>query len=319
MKTIAAGAGAVLILAVLVTLSVTGAPGEPAARGTPKDLGIKTEDRNPWTNLNLNNRKESFQFAIVSDNTGGRRVGVFPRAVAKLNLLQPEFVVSVGDLIDGYSEDPGQWALEWSEFETHVARLEMPFFLCPGNHDMSNVPMRDEWKRKFGRTYYEFRYKDVLFLVVDSEDPPVYTDKTMPYRISVDQQKWAADVLAKNADVRWTFVFLHKPTWSFPGADHEKCGWLGIENALAGRKYTVFAGHKHNYAKFHRKGMEYYMLATTGGGSKLRGYADGEFDHFTWITIRGDKPVIANIMLDGVEGDAIRVLPDPETQAKGAK
>ena len=316
MKSVAASAGAALILALLVTLSVTGAPGQNAA---PKDLGIKAEDRNPWTNLNLNNASNNFQFAIVSDRTGGRRPGIFQKAVSKLNLLQPEFVVSVGDLIEGYSEDPGQWALEWSEFETHIHNLQMPFFLCPGNHDLANVPMRDEWKRKFGRTHYEFRYKDVLFLVIDSEDPPVYTkEKNIPYRISVEQQQWAANVLAQNADVRWTFVMLHKPTWSFPGVDHEEAGWAAIETALQGRKYTVFAGHKHNYAKFHRKGMEYYMLATTGGASKMRGMADGEFDHFTWITMKGDKPIIANVMLDGIEGDAIRTLPDPDSQPKPA-
>ena len=45
-----------------------------------------------------------------------------------INMLQPEFVMSVGDLIEGYSEDPGQWALEWSEFESKLDALQMPFF-----------------------------------------------------------------------------------------------------------------------------------------------------------------------------------------------
>lgn len=313
MKTIAAAGGAALILGLLLTFSVTGAPADKPA---PKDLGIETEVRNPWSNLNLNNNSGNFQFAIVSDNTGGRRVGVFGKAANKLNMLQPEFVVSVGDLIEGYTEDPGMWALEWSEFESHIHKLQMPFFLCPGNHDISNMPMRDEWKRKFGRSWYDFRYRDCLFLVLNTEDPPIFKDKTIVYRMSEEQQKWAADVLAKNTDVRWTFVFMHKPTWSFPAIDHATLGWAGIENALAGRNYTVFAGHRHNYAKFYRRGMEYYMLATTGGSSKLRGLADGEFDHFTWVTMKGDKPVIANILLDGVEPNDLRVLPDPESLLK---
>ena len=42
---------------------------------------------------------------------------------------------------------------------------------------------------------------------------------------------------------------------------------IDVENALVGRKYTVFAGHEHTYCRFERNGMVYYDLATTGGGS----------------------------------------------------
>ncbi|GAH72348.1 unnamed protein product, partial [marine sediment metagenome] len=48
----------------------------------------------PWTHLNFRNDPNAFQFAIVSDRTGGHRAGAFPEAVRKLNLLQPEFVLS---------------------------------------------------------------------------------------------------------------------------------------------------------------------------------------------------------------------------------
>ena len=70
------------------------------------DLKIQlSKQANPWTHLNLNNNPDNFQFAIVSDLTGGHRPGVFADAVVKLNLLNPEFVVSIGDLIEGYIED----------------------------------------------------------------------------------------------------------------------------------------------------------------------------------------------------------------------
>jgi hypothetical protein len=99
--------------------------------------------------------------------------------------------------------------------------------------------------------------------------------------------------------VRWTFVCLHKPIWTQDNL--ASSGWLDIEKALAGREYTVFAGHIHRYQKFVRQGMNYYQLATTGGGSRLRGLAYGEFDHVAWITMKpAGAPVIANIMLDGI-------------------
>lgn len=264
------------------------------------------ESRNPWTNKELNQKSGQFQFAIVTDRTGGHRPGVFQNAVQKINLLQPEFVVSVGDLIEGYSEDPGAWALEWNEFETYINRLQMPFYLCVGNHDISNLPMNSEWNRRFGRTYYHFKYNDCLFVVLNSEDPPCKKD--IPFQFSVEQQRWFSQVLAENTDARWTFVFLHKPAWTFPNADFDKLGWTAIETALQGRKHTVFSGHKHEYAKYVRNGMEYYMLATTGGASKLTGVKDGRFDHFVWVTMKDDRPVIANVMLDGVEDSNVRVL-----------
>ena len=42
----------------------------------------------------------------MSDRTGGNRWGVFQDAIFKLNLLQPEFVMSVGDMIQGYTRGP---------------------------------------------------------------------------------------------------------------------------------------------------------------------------------------------------------------------
>ena len=303
MKHISTGLTVVLVLALVTAFSVTGAPSSKKSDA----LLIKSEERNPWTNLNLNNERRNFQFAIVTDRTGGRRPGVFTKAVGKINLLQPEFVISVGDLIQGYTDDPGQWALEWAEFEGKVAELDMPFFFCAGNHDISNIPMSEDWHRKFGRSYYHFLYHDCLFVVLNSENVP---EKGKPYQFSKQQQKWAVEMLKANRDVRWTFVITHKPTWTYYEADPVELGWAAIEDALQGRRYTVFAGHKHTYAKYVRKGQEYYMLATTGGGSNLSGLNNGKFDHFVWVTMQDNRPVVTNLLLDGIEDRNVRTLPD---------
>jgi 3',5'-cyclic AMP phosphodiesterase CpdA len=306
MKPFLASSAALLILGMAALYSATGAT-RPNDKSAEPDLQIAVEAKNPWTDLQLNNDPKNFQFAIVTDRTGGHRPGVFKGAIDKLNLLQPEFVVSVGDLIEGGTEDPGRWALEWSEFQSNVERLEMPFFYLPGNHDISNMPMFDEWNRKFGRSYYSFRYHDVLFLCLNSEDPP----RKGSFHFSQDQQDWAQTVLAQNKDARWTIVLLHKPTWTYVNADLEASGWTPIEDALGDRPYTVFSGHKHNYAKSVRRGRDYYMLATTGGGSNLSGKDQGKFDHVVWVTMKDDGPVISNLLLEGIEHKNIRTIPDP--------
>jgi hypothetical protein len=70
----------------------------------------------PWTHLNFYNDPQNFKFAIMSDRAGGVRPGVFADAARKLNLLLPEFVMSVGDFIPGNTADRAQLEKEWSEF-----------------------------------------------------------------------------------------------------------------------------------------------------------------------------------------------------------
>ena len=147
----------------------------------------------------------------------------------------------------------------------------------------------------------------MLFLCLNSENPPDGMGT-----IDKEQQEWVAKTLDANKDVRWTFVFLHKPIWT--AKDLEKNGWAAVEKALAGRKYTVFCGHVHRYQKFVRNGTNYYQLATTGGGSRMRGVEYGEFDHVAWVTMKKDGPLIANVMLDGILPADLKM---PDSDEKG--
>src|SRR5262245_41527330 len=286
MKRLLLGAVAVSLLLAAIALSGNQKP----ASG---DLQIDVDKRNPWTSLKLNNNPDNFHFVVVSDRTGGHRPRIFSQAVEQINLLQPAFVLSVGDLIEGYTKDGGRLGKEWKEFQSYTHKLNMPFFYVPGNHDTANEIEQKEWEARFGRRYYHFLYRDVLFLALASDDP--FEDGNNP-RISKEQSDWVDKVLKENAKVRWTIVALHKPMWVF--SNLEKSGWLDVEKSLAGRNYTVFAGHVHRYQKFVRQGMNYYQLATTGGGSKLRGVPYGEFDHVVWATMTPTGPVFANLLLD---------------------
>ena len=132
------------------------------------------ENTKPYTHLNFKNDPDEFQFAIITDNAGGARHGVFPKAVEMVNLLQPEFVVNAGDIIEGYSEEEEQIRAWWQEIDDYLEQLDMPFFFVPGNHDLNSDATIKVWRERFGsdRGYYHFVYKDVLFLMVNTEDPP---------------------------------------------------------------------------------------------------------------------------------------------------
>ena len=63
-------------------------------------------DAKPWTGKQFQNDPAEFQFAIIGDRTGGANVqDTFKLAMGQLNLLQPEFVINVGDMIEGYTRN----------------------------------------------------------------------------------------------------------------------------------------------------------------------------------------------------------------------
>lgn len=255
----------------------------------------------PVTHQDFRNDPASFQFAIVADRTGGMRPGVFGRVIPQLNLLQPEFVMSIGDLIDGGTEDVALITSQWVEFDWMVDRLQMPFYYVGGNHDLSNPVMEDVWRERLGDPYYHFVYQDVLFLVLDTEDR---MEDGNGVGFSARQREYAARVLAENEDVRWTFMFFHRPAWlENKGAGSP--GWGEMKALFSDRPHTIFTGHYHGYGKDVVDGNDYYHLATTGGASQLKGVEVGSMDHIVWVTMNEDGPLIANILLDSVYDDEL--------------
>ncbi len=302
-----------LTVAAVFSAARTTTPAEPAP--AEAKFVIESEAKNPWTGLTPNTDAGQFQFAVVSDRTGGHRKGVFSRAVHQVNLLQPEFVMSVGDLIEGAALADAN-RTQWDEFDKYAKQFAMPFFYCAGNHDANSAAKADVWNERLGRRYYHFVYRNSLFLVLNTNDPELAVpnaEKGPAVRIGRTQQDYVAKALKDNPAVKWTFVFLHHPIWT--GRDLTETGWLEVEKSLTGHKYTVFCGHVHRYVKFLRNGMNYYQLATTGGGSALRGVEYGEFDQIAWVTLKAEGPVIANLLLDGVLKDDL--LPYPSEEAGG--
>jgi len=285
----------------------------------------------PWTSEAFENNPEEFQFAIIGDRTGGANVaGTFRLAIDQLDMLQPEFVINVGDLIEGYSEDAAKLNVEWDETDAMLAKLDMPFFRTPGNHDIANRSAQRVWRDRYGTTRYYFVYKDVLFIVLDSEDPPRTAPKGMeekietynrlqkedpekaramlaefmsdesvvaglgkPVEFAADQVSLVKDVLARHPDVRWTFVFLHEPAWENPSESFK-----AIQALLKDRRHTFFAGHLHYYDYDEIDGYEHITMGPTGASFHQEG--PGNVDHIMWVTMTEKGPKMANIALKGL-------------------
>ena len=278
----------------------------------------------PWTKAVPDAGPDKFAFALISDLNGGERPGIFDVAVAELALLRPEFIMSLGDLIDGGSEDRAHLNEEWDRFDARAARAPAPLLHVGGNHDLTNRTMKDLFAERYGRVYYHFLYRNVLFLVLDSEDyapermeqiyraraeaikvldgPHPEQARTMEYyrmperltgNIGEEQAAYFRRVIAAHPQVRWTFLFMHKPVWQ--GDDPE---FAAVEASLQGRPYTVFGAHVHRYSHAVRLGRDYFTLGTTGGAQSPTDSM--AFDHVTWVTMMEGGPSLASLRLDGV-------------------
>jgi len=285
----------------------------------------------PWTNKKFQNDPADFQFVIIGDRTGGaNQQATFKLAMSQLNLLQPELVINVGDLIEGYSDEKAELNAEWDEVDAMLNTLDMPFFRTPGNHDIANRVAQQVWKDRYGATYYHFIYKNVLFVVLDTEDPPreappgmkekialynrlqtedpakaeamlaefmsdesVVAGLAKPVEFSADQVAYLKKVLEKSKGVRWTILFMHEPVWEKPSGNFKE-----IVKLLKGRKHTFFAGHLHYYDYDNIDGVEHITMGPAGASFHHEG--PGNVDHITWVTMTESGLQIGNIALKGV-------------------
>lgn len=272
------------------------------AKKSPFYHEISTEKK-PWNHLQFGSREgEDFSFAIVGDRSGRPREGVFEDALKKIDLMRPDFTISVGDLINGYNNEHSSRSFllaQWKEILPAINQSKVPYFYIPGNHDFVTADEKVHkttaklWKEFFGVEYYFFIYKDVLFLCLNTNGV-----LGKAYDIGEEQRKWAVEILRRYKDVRWTFVFMHAP-----GGWHEEEFHI-LEEELYERNYTVFAGDLHTYRKFTRNGRKYIMMGLTGGGAEpgkeLKGVHFGEFDHITWVSFADGEPRILNLALEGM-------------------
>jgi len=324
------GVATILVLAMLASGC---AVQKPTSQGSV--FSYETErltGARPWTAKEFQNKPKAFQFVIIGDRTGGANAQkTFEMAVRQINLLQPEFTINVGDLIEGYSDQSIELNAEWDEVDATLNALDAPFFRTPGNHDISNKTAKQVWLDRYGATYYHFVYQDVLFLVVDSEDdsrpapPPGMKEKielynrlqvedpakaqamlaefmsdeavvaglSKPVEFSEKQVSWIEKTLEEHSDVRWTFLFMHEPCWEKPSGSFKR-----IQALIKGRDHTMFGGHLHYYDYDNIDGYEHITMGPAGASFHHEG--PGNVDHVMWVTMTDKGPQVGNIALKGL-------------------
>lgn len=258
---------------------------------------------------------ESFHFVIYGDRTGGVPAGikVLEQAVKDTNLLDPDLVMTVGDLIQGYNETP-QWMAEMTEYKQVMGKLNMNWFPVAGNHDVywrgpGKAPQgqhESNYEKHFGPLWYSFRHKNAGFIVLYSDEGDPKTNRKAFNRgelqnMSPKQLEFLDKALQQHQDADHVMVFLHHPRWI--GGGYTGSNWEEVHQRLkkAGNVSAVFAGHIHRMRYTGpRDGIQYFALATTGGALQTEFPAAGFLHHLNLVTVRKDRISVAALPIGSV-------------------
>ena len=109
--------GCLLLVAVLSFMAPWGSPMHAQEVDPARFLSNRSA-----RNLTLPPVDEPFSFAVLGDRTGGPAEGVriLAKAVDEINLLDPDLVMTVGDMIQGYGGQL-EWLMQMREYRNIMA------------------------------------------------------------------------------------------------------------------------------------------------------------------------------------------------------
>lgn len=221
------------------------------------------QDEGPWS------------FVLLGHPRGGPDNGLFPRerldeAVDEINRLRPDFTVLLGDIVWGDFETSGARrelvAADWDEVARLWSRLDAPWHVLPGNHDVWDPVTRDLWIERFGALERAFEHKGSRFLLLNSCWTPAGASGTLPGEfirgapLPPERIAWLAHELQSSSQAAHVFVLMHHVLWWEPDAPW----WSEVHPLLAQAPVSLVASGDLGPLKFghqRRDGIEYVQTA----------------------------------------------------------
>lgn len=206
-------------------------------------------------------------FAIIGDRTYSHSIDfngddIHARLMAEVQEHNPDFIMTVGDMIEGYNDHEIVIEMMWDEYFSLLEGITAPIHFTPGNHDIQTDQDEAIYRRRVGEPYYSFDQNNIHFIILDNSR----WEPGAPL-LEAEQFDWLkADLNANKKEM--TFVFCHQPFWDATLIDNQPTDSLHklfVEHDVD----YVIAGHYHTFFETEYDGIGYMIAGRTGGGSTL--------------------------------------------------
>jgi len=253
----------------------------------------------------------SFSFVFMTDvhlKPENNAPDGFKKAIEKINLLKPDFVISGGDQIDDALEQSYERAdLLFSMYKKIVKDLEMPIYNVLGNHDIFGtykksgvepshpVYGKKMFENRLNKKHYSFDHKGWHFIILDSVQP-VENDSYIG-EIDPQQIEWLkGHLLALNKTIPVALA-THVPFYTImPQIDKRfKYEKFSISNSNDVLKLFedhnlkfILQGHVHNYEAIFSHGI-WFISGGAVSANWWEGQLHGMEEGFLEFTITGEE------------------------------
>lgn len=254
----------------------------------------------------------SLQFAIVGDRTGRAMPGVYEEAWREVAKTRPDFVLTVGDAIEGMNAATARE--EWNTVKRSWM-TGVPVYHTPGNHDIWDAASEKLYVEETGRKpYYSFDFQQAHFVVLDNSR----TEDLSPEQI---------DFLRRDLEKTKTngpkFIVFHRAYWLIPLMLHNN-GFVLHRLAKQYGVCCVISGHGHQFKSIQQDGVLYLEVGSSGANLSGAvqagiGYDEGWFYQYVYATVSGKSVTFEIRELSPPYGEGrVRTLSAGEGRAAGA-
>ena len=237
-------------------------------------------------------------FVVLGDSRGKKEPisPYFSQIIKEVKLLSPDFIIHTGDWTKSCKKE------NWEKFLKIIGKVEIPYFLTVGNHDVKKN--WDDWTSLYKELikkpiYYSFKYENCTFIVLCC-----YINEngmTVSHKLGKEQFLWFENQLKEAKDSDYIFIFVHEPLFPVDGHIGGSLDFYPEEREKListlkpyKDKIILFCGHEHLYSAIEKEGIR--QIITGGAGAPV--YTPphkGGFYHFIFVNVKGKKLKMAVI------------------------
>ena len=261
--------------------------------------------------------QQPFSFVVlghVRGNDDGILQPLLDPLLAKVYKRKPDMIFLTGDMIWGglgkARQEPEVIIRDWDQLDAVLAKLNVPIYRVPGNHDIHDSITRDIYFARYGMLPQAFTYRGSRFLLLNSSYVPAAGNllgKTLvggrqPYlrgkQLDPEQLDFIRKEVTKEQQHVHVFIFMHHVLWD---NDEKATWWQDVHPLLAGRTVrAVFAGDvgPRKFSHLKRDGIDYIQSSMADIQMEyLQRYwrhrmIAQQFDNYLYVAVDGQRVAI---------------------------